>query len=1126
MAKYSFSVYGTNVKFGEIENSRSYYNAQLQAWCYDYGTVSLAWTSINTDPADAKPTHWKITKSYSGNSDSPYDGALVDGDRISSYRLSYIDLDNNANAQLIYTFWVFNGDKWINCGSSTVTMVYDTLTLSKIEKWIPAAWLNQVGGIGDATGESEETLLTKVLSAYSFEYDRLRAEANLLGLTSAYANIPTQLLKDKITDLGFMYEPALGDTYHRSLYRSGNVINGLKGTASGITQYVTSLTHWNTDVSVGHNLMLDYNDSSFEESLGRWTASAGTFARVTYAGSLAAMGTAIATPQLLVAYDLLSAPRMIAFARLHNHSTAPVTLSLPASTSSPITYGIPVKGQTRYLFSGMSRVLDAAKDGDLKVKIKWYDKAGTVISDTGFGTTYNVAGTWKEFLSASDSGRNGKLSPATAAYAVIEVLATPGHNQTEYLFDLFQFSDSENSFEYQDARKVLVTVSGEKENYIPNPSFERGSSGWIAFNGSLVQETNAPAAAIAHGGGDRTVTRTVTGLAEEDTLTVSPNSNGLVPNQTITAAGLGALAKIVSINGNTLKLNVKNVDPINASVTLRTGSVGKLTATSDGRVAAVSEWIPIDPSINMYFSVYLSGVEGKTAFIRSEYSSRQSASEQVQILTDEYGNYYPNEIYVVDSEPVTLTEEAQRLSVFSVAPVYSPDAGNPFIKVSIVIDGAEVDDVFYIDGVLLDESSQLDSFFDGNGAPLPEFPLTSTFFDVSDCRWSYEKTFNFIPNPSFTSTNEWVADSGTTFTTDSTGTNGIPSLYGTTHGKVSKAGGGSINTTAYLPLAALGGEDVVVSAYVRNRAGTYTISTTSQVISTFVITEDNKDQWVRIHATRILSVGETSFGVNISLSTGNGSAAVFYIDGVQAEYGRTASAFLNPSDSGVVSRTNPLATTKTLYLGIIENDGGSYSNYWTNAGLKFSRLFDTLPLVMPHGSSWVVRPGVSHLKYPDLQESLIPSSSFENDLGAWVGETATLNRAISRGTIFDEYITHGGAFCRVVASAAGNYGIKTGRIPVFSGAGYYSSVAIKPENADSHGTYTLSIKFYDSDDILITSKTNVVVVERDDRWAYLSTFAIGLETIGAEYAVVAVNCAPNDPAAGRTFQIDRAVFRE
>lgn len=1126
MAKYSFSVYGPSVKFGEIENSRSYYNAQLTAWCYDYGTVSLAWTSINTDPADAKPTHWKITKSYSGTSDSPYDGALVDGDAISSYRLSFIDLDNNPDSQIVYTFWVFNGDKWINCGSSTVTMVYDTLTLGKIEKWVPAAWLNQVGGIGDASGETEDTLLTKVLSAYSFEYDRLRSEANLLGLTSSHVNIPSQLLKDKITDLGFMYEPALGDTYHRSLYRSGNVINGMKGTASGITQYVTSLTHWSTKVSVGNNLLLDYNDSSFEESIGRWSASVGSVTRVTYAGSLAGVGASIATPQLTVAYDLLSAPRMVAFASYNGHGNAAATLSLPSSASSPITYGVPVNPSTRYLFSGMSRVVDGTKAGTAKVKIKWYDKSGTVISDTGYGTTYTLTSTWTEFLSASDSGRTGKQSPVNAAYAVIEILVTPNNPQTHFLFDLFQFSEAEKSFEYQDARKVILTVSGEKENYIPNPSFERGSAGWVVLNGSLVQETNAPAASIIHGGGGKTVTRTVTGNAEEATLVVSPNSNGLVPNQTITATGTGSLAKIVSISGNTLNLNVKNIDPVNTSVTLNIGSVGKITANQDGRVAVVSEWIPIEPSINMYFSAYISGSVGKTAFIRSEYSSRQSASEQVQVLVDEYGNYYPNEVYYVDSDPVTITASAQRLDVFSVAPVYSPDAGDPFIKVSVVIDGAETDDVFYIDGMLLDESSSLDSFFDGNGARLPSNPITSTFFDTNDCKWSYDNVFNFIPNPSFTSTNDWVAESGTTFTVDSTGTNGINSLYGTTHGKVSKAGGGSISTTAYLPKTALGGEDVIVSAYIRNKAGTYTISTTGQATSTFVITEDNKDQWVRIHATRILTTGETSFGVSVSLSTGNGSAAVFYIDGVQAEYGRISSAFLDITDSGVVTRANPITPAKNLYLGIVENDGGSYSNYWTNAGLKFSRLFDTLPLVMPHGSSWAVHPGIAVTRNPDLADSLIPSSSFENDLGEWVGETATLTRAISRGTVFDEYITHGGSFCRVVATAASNYGIKTGHVAIYGGAGYYSSVALKPENEDSHGTYTLSIKFYDADNILITTKTESTVLERNDRWAYLSTHATGLETIGAVYAVVSVNCAPNDPAAGRTFQIDRAVFRE
>ena len=1127
MAKYSFSVYGPGVKYGEIENNRAYYNAQLNAWCYDYQKISLTWTSVSTDPADIyKPTHWKITKSYTGTADSPYEGEFVDGDVITSFRLSYVDSEPLENAQVLYTFWLFNGEKWINCGSSSVIVVYDSGTLEKIEKWIPAAWLNEVGGIGDAIGEVEQTTLTKVLSGYAFEYDRLRAEANLLELTGASAFAPSELLPSKVTELGFNYEPALGDSYHRTLYRSGNIINSLKGTVSGISQYVTALTHFTNEVTVGHNLMLDYNDSSFEENAGRWSASTGTFDRHTYADSLAVLGVAVTPPQLDLAYDILYPPRTVAFGSYNGHNHTASTLSLPGPSQSVITYGIPVKPNTRYIFFGRTKVLDAAKDGKVKAKIKWYTSNGTLISDTGYGPELTLTASGIEFVSPSDSARNGKLSPATAAYAGLEILATPNHTQTHFLFDMFQFCEPQYSLEYQDARKVIITVHGEKENYIQNPSFEQGTGGWITLNSTLVQDTNAPASAIVYGNAGRTVTRTVTGNIDEATLTISPNSNGVVPNQTIAGVGIGALAKINSITGNTLNLTVKNIDAVNETVTLKTGSVGKVTAVNTGVAAVVSEWIPVNPSTNLYFSAYVSGAVGRTAKVRCEYSSLQSASEQTSVFTDEDGQYYPTETYYVDSDTITITADAQRLSVSSVSPAYSKDAGDPSVKVSIIFTDAVAADEFYIDGVLLDEAQDLDSYFDGNGAPLPSDPLQNTFFNLSDCLWAYDKRINFFSNPSFTSTSDWTEGSGTTFTVESSGTSGITSLYGPNHGKVSKSGGGAITGTAYLPEAAIGGEDAVVSVYVKNKVGTYTISTNGQASSSFYINDDNRDQWIRLHTKRTLQPGETSFDVTISLSTGNGSAAVFYVDGAQAEYGTVPTAFLDINDSGVVQKTNPLTTSKTITLGITQNDSGAASSYWANAGLKFSRLYDTLPLVLPLGSSWCIKTGVPTKPLDELRESLIPSASFEWSIDGWNTNASTLARHTAQGTLFNDVTTQGGSYGIVEATAASNFGIHTNHISVFGGSGYYASVAIKPENSDAYGDYTLSVKFYDVDNIMILDKNITQAISHDSRWAYLGVNATGLQTIGAVYAVVTVTAAPTTPAIGATFYVDRAVFRE
>jgi hypothetical protein len=637
-------------------------------------------------------------------------------------------------------------------------------------------------------------------------------------------------------------------------------------------------------------------------------------------------------------------------------------------------------------------------------------------------------------------------------YAAVEILAETDHVIGDLYFDMFQFCEGQYSLEYQDARKVIVTVAGEKENLLPNPGFDNSTANWSALNATVSQDFNPPTAAKVFG-----------------------------------------------------------------------SAVAKVKATSDDTVAFVSDWVPVAPGANYTFSIHASGAT-RPVKARIEYSSQQSDYDQVTVLTDTEGQYYPIDPYYVDSDPVTLTSTAQRLSVTSVAPVQTTDSGIPLAKVSVYTDAAEINDVFYFDAALLEQTPVLDSFFQGSGAPTPANPNTSTFFVPADCHWEIKNIVNFVSNPSLEDTTGWTAGSGTTFTSVSEVS---PALYGTKQGKVSKAGGGSISTVVTLPNAAVGGEDIVVSAYVRNKAGTYSISTNGQAVNLFEIEEANKDSWTRIYAPRVAAAGETTFTLTVSLSTGSGSAAVFYIDGVQAELGRIPSKFADPAGSGVVTRPNTGDVTKNMYLSREESSHGGKSNYWDNYYEKYSRLFYTLPKVLPHGSSWSIEAGRATIPYPELETSLIPSASFERSLGSWSGIAANLSRTVTRGTLFDEYCTHGTAFCKVTANAASTFGIATGQVPVIGLRGYYASVAIKPENEDAFGTYTLSIKFYDDFDVQIINRTATALVTRQDRWAYIATTVSAADTAGASYAVLSVTCATTAPAAaGQTFHIDRVVFRE
>jgi hypothetical protein len=190
MAKYGFGTYGIP-KYGEVDSNRLYYSSGIFGWSYDYQAISLTWKSILSDPEDAPyvPIAWRLVRSYVGVPDNPYVGDVVDfGDLPSGFRLTYLDTDSQLleDHEVTYTIWVFTASvdgagvvdsyansKWINCGSTTVNTVANTKTAEYFKRWLPAAWLNEVVGTGDAVGESEDTELSRTIDAYSFAYDKI-----------------------------------------------------------------------------------------------------------------------------------------------------------------------------------------------------------------------------------------------------------------------------------------------------------------------------------------------------------------------------------------------------------------------------------------------------------------------------------------------------------------------------------------------------------------------------------------------------------------------------------------------------------------------------------------------------------------------------------------------------------------------------------------------------------------------------------------------------------------------------------------------------------------------------------------------------------------------------------------
>lgn len=1063
MAKYGFGTYGIP-KYGEVDANRLYYSSGIFGWSYDYQTVSLTWKSIISDPYDAPyvPIAWRLVRSYVGVPDNPYVGDVLDyGALPSEFRLTYVDDESTLieNHEVTYTIWVFTASvdgsgninsyansRWINCGSTVVNTVASTQTSEYFKRWLPAAWLNETNGIGDAVGEAEETALSKIIDAYSFEYDKIKVQASLLQDYADARNIPSILLKNKVTDLGFIYEPSLGDTYHRSLYKNGNFINAVKGTSAAITTYATALTHWGATVQQGRNLMLDYNDASFEQSIGRWTVITGgaTFTAKKYSTSLADVGVALTPPTVPLSrpnwplrqegYGLVTMGNVL--------STVTRSLALtPVNFPNPpynLNY-IPVTPGKRYIFKGWVRHLTTSAKVD--VTIAFVNKHGESIAGSElWSTKLNTTSSWQEFRSPSEGISDGMLAPAGALFASPVIRFVDADPNTKYAVDMLDFREADNlaitnagklpSYEYEDARLIKVNIEADQENYILNPSFDSGTSWWQGYNAEVVQDFNPPSTAKIFG-----------------------------------------------------------------------TAVAKITALSTAKAALISDWQTVSPGTPYTVGFYVSGPVGRTAVVRLEYSSKQSYEEQVQILSDNDGKYYPTTPYYVDSSTTTLSATATRITAYGVSPVTGEDFSDPLVKSSVYFPDAQEGDVFYVDSVMMVELPEISDYFQGDGGPVPTNPNLQRFFPTSDCTWDSRNQLNMVTNSAFADTSKWTAADGTTFTVSTSNP-----LFGTKRGNVSATGGGSITTTVYYPRGAcIGGEDVVISAYVKNVAGLYSIGTNGQAVNSFRVSSANSSSWTRIHVNRIANVGETSFDITISLSEAGSGTKVFHVDGVQAEFGRVATPFIDPSNSLTTTTANPAQSGETVSYTYAPMVNAGYSFYGARYTEKYQRLISSLNLVTPIGSTFSVSTHESNVGLNEISGTLLTSPSFELNLSGWNGVSANLKRSISRGTIFDELLTQGAAFCKVTSTAATSFGIITDLIDIDPVTGYYTSIAIKPENEDAYGTYTLKLKWYAESTGFLREKTTSMVINRHDRWAYMDIVAPGTRTV----AVTAVSVASN-----------------
>jgi hypothetical protein len=1041
VAKYGFTLYGLK-KYGQLDGSQLYYNAALVATALDYNTIRVSWDTITADPADPSPTYWRLVRTLFGAPEDPQSGTTVASGAIASLPTQYVDTvpDAQSGQEIYYSLWLYNGIDWVFCGESSSMAVPDTGTLLNITRRLPAAWINSSQGIGDATGgyESDNQLVT-YLSGLIFAYDYQRSQAALLEKVADYRRVPTKLLQPAVANVSMPYEPALGSGVSRTLYRVGHIVNAEKGSGSGVRNFVSALTHWGSNVSLGRNLMLDYNDSSFEESVGAWTIDNGTLTRITYASSLQTLGQTVTPPVTTNLYSLFPT-RQVACALVNSSGAANLKLGHAGMPYS----GVPVTAGKSYTFSAYVMPLQATIG--MTWSITWWGRnsaASTVSSSFSTGTQNS----WSQY-------RFDAVAPEGAIYAELGISFTGSTNRA--LLDMLQFELTPKAIRYQDARTVEIQVDSDRTNFLYNPAFDNGTGGWYGRNAVITQDSNP------------------------------------------------------------------TVTPIFGS------SVARVAATGTSP-AIISEWTPVTPGAPLTFSAYVSGPG--TAVARVEFSTPQSSADQISILSDAAGNYFPVELEKVDGTAVTLSGSAfHQVSVSAQAPTLVSDNGAALAKVSIYFPSGTSGSSYYVDACLLEQTTQNLSYFQGNGGPAPVNPLTDQFINLNYCRWEWREQTNLVSNSIFNNTTGWTGSSGTTLSAVSTG---AAPFAGNKMLKVVRqaAGTATVTSTVYLeqPVAA-GGEDLVLSIRITGFTGQVSIGdgATSQ---SFTIASEAATGWSELWCPLVTTAGQTSLTFTVSATmTGGGT---FYLDAAQAEAGRMPGKFVDPSDINVTSRPNLSHPSTVVWDTFQPQYGAGRSYYWSQYYTKYNRLAKSLSLVMPMGSSWEVISGRSGSYATDPGSSLLGSASFETSLKSWSPDSSTLNRVVSRGSHFSEFGANGASWCQVTSTAAGEFGLNADTVAVTSLAGYYLSAAVRPVSGP--GTVTLKVDWLDMSSGYLWSTIVTSHVTNLNRWAYIALTDKNVHNLGTtgspnyvygSFAKVSVSFQADSPAVGNQFLVDRVIFRE
>lgn len=250
----------------------------------NYGSITLNWNNPSGNWSNLI-----IVRNTYGFPVTPYDGVQVLFANNGTSPVSFIDsIGLVPGTFYYYSFFVFNLTQysWSNAGTAIGLSVKDYGNTKKLYDYLPEVY--KISQPYSATSDWDNPQLQSFLSNFGFQLDYDQTLSSLLVNRYDTQKVSGILIPTMLNQFGQKYEPAIGLQQNRVILRDAVTLTKQRGSLKGLIGFLEDFTGWAIadpdtalpnppveGVQVGHNMMLDYNDSSFEEGIGHWFSADG-----------------------------------------------------------------------------------------------------------------------------------------------------------------------------------------------------------------------------------------------------------------------------------------------------------------------------------------------------------------------------------------------------------------------------------------------------------------------------------------------------------------------------------------------------------------------------------------------------------------------------------------------------------------------------------------------------------------------------------------------------------------------------------------------------------------------------------------------------------------------------------